>query len=79
MGNPLSKDQIASLLEQDRRSNLSVRERYPIPEQKGPIKYHDKHERCVKRRCGSPSHWTFNGSRYCVPHLVEEVNNAFNQ
>jgi hypothetical protein len=79
MGNTLAPHEIAALLERDKNANLSVRERYPIPEQKGPIKLHDKHERCAKRRCGSPTIYTFNRIRYCVPHLIQEVNEAFNE
>jgi hypothetical protein len=78
MGNALTSEEVAKLLERDRNAVAPIRERYPIPEQKGPIKYHDRHERCMSRRCGSPTHWSFRGVRYCYTHMVERVNEEFN-
>lgn len=44
-----------------------------------PIQYFDKEERCVSRGCGSPTHRTLYGIRYCFPHILDKCNDLLKE
>jgi hypothetical protein len=49
--------------------------RYPVPPQKGPLRYYDNgNMRCLSSRCGSPTHYKFRGVPYCTTHALRKMN-----
>lgn len=53
---------------------LTPRERYPIPEQHGPLKQYDREMRCACRGCGSSTFYKVYGIPRCTTHALRELN-----
>lgn len=72
----LSYEQITAILAenaaQERKAEPDAK--YPKPIQVGPLKYHEKSERCSSRGCGSPTHISIQGVRRCPSHALYELN-----
>jgi len=54
--------------------DLVPQNKYPIPEQHGPLRQFDKEMRCASRRCGSSTFFKVNGISYCMIHSLRELN-----
>lgn len=72
----LSYEQITAILAenaaQERKAEPDAE--YPRPIQVGPLKYHEKSERCASRGCGSPTYITVDNVRRCLTHALYELN-----
>ena len=51
-----------------------IRERYPIPQQVGPLRRKDTEMRCASRGCNSPTYYKFQGIPYCSVHVIRIMN-----
>lgn len=49
-------------------------EKYPVPEQKGPLRRYDREMRCASRRCGSPTYFKYKGVQLCMIHCLNKMN-----
>jgi hypothetical protein len=63
---------LEDILELERTEKPQL-EPYKPPEQIGPIRRHGQEKRCVSKRCGSSTYYTFRRIPYCYPHLIERV------
>lgn len=47
---------------------------YPIPEQFGPLRYHEPMVPCASRGCRAPTPWKLQGIPYCYIHCLRKMN-----
>jgi hypothetical protein len=47
---------------------------YPLPEQHGPLRWHDTAKRCMSRRCGTTTFCSVRGMWLCMKHALDELN-----
>lgn len=47
---------------------------YPVPEQFGPLRWHDKEVRCASRGCASPTYLKVSRVPRCMVHALRELN-----
>lgn len=48
--------------------------KYPIPEQFGPLRWHDETKRCASRGCASPTYCSVMMVPYCTMHALRKMN-----
>lgn len=52
----------------------TLREKYPIPDQKGPLSFHEREMRCARRGCGSSTFFKVNNIPTCMKHALFDLN-----
>jgi hypothetical protein len=48
--------------------------KYPIPEQKGPLRQYEKGMLCTSKNCGAPTNFKLEGAPYCMIHCLRLMN-----
>jgi hypothetical protein len=48
--------------------------RYPVPQQKGPVRWFDREMRCANRGCSSPTYLKVEYVPRCMMHALQELN-----
>lgn len=51
-----------------------TRNKYPRPEQVGPLRRYDNEMRCASRGCNSPTYYKLQGIQYCSVHVIRIMN-----
>jgi hypothetical protein len=69
------QDLLDSPQEQEETVNNGL---YPLPAQKGPLRYNEDERPCVnltgKTTCGSPTHWRVQSVPRCMVHALYRLN-----
>jgi len=67
---PLAEDELAEVLAEPQ----TMREKYPVPDQRGPLRQFEKEMRCASRGCGSSTFLKVQGIQYCTTHALNVLN-----
>ena len=73
---PIADELFDELIVQDEKEDKlkALREKYPVPEQVGPLRRFDQEMRCASRRCGSSTFVKVQGVPYCMTHALDKLN-----
>jgi len=55
-------------------TNVDPRIKYPVPEQRGPLRRFEREMRCASRGCGSSTYFKLQGIPYCMIHCLRLMN-----
>lgn len=66
-------DFLDNLLQEEKDPTIMTG-RYPIPEQRGPLRQFEKEHRCASKGCGSPTHFKLQNIPRCSIHALRAMN-----
>jgi hypothetical protein len=67
---PIADDELEAIL----AAPQTLAERFPVPEQHGPLRHFDTEMRCASRGCGSSTFLKVQGVQYCMTHSLSRLN-----
>lgn len=66
-------DFLEELLSEEKEPTIMTG-KYPIPEQRGPLRQFDSYHKCASRGCGSPTFYKVQGVPRCSIHALRQLN-----
>jgi hypothetical protein len=67
---PVADDELDAIFAEPQ----TLAERFPAPDQHGPLRQFDTEMRCASRGCGSSTFLKVQGVQYCTTHALKMLN-----